>query len=492
MQAPHDANAAAAARTPSRGLAAAIALAGALVGTFASIVRGKVTAHVLGPVGVGVSAEVLQIVATAMVPLAMLGGPALVQRVSPSFKRGDHDDVALAYASASTGMAAVTLVATLGATLAARAVFPAPWGAEAWPLVLPAGLATGLLAVALLPSQTLVAMGEIATATRLQVLNALVQMALVCAATWRFGLTGQFVAMLLSALVLMPLGQRLGRRAVPTLSWRFSLRFDPKYGRDALTLGLASMVAGFSAQGAMSVVRLSLEHRGGPALNGQFQAAWAIGSTYFALMLGSLGSYAFPRFAAATDAASLGREVDETARFVLGVVPPAVLLLVGTRDLAVWLLYSSRFGEAAPLLGMLSVADASRAMVWVLLGPLLYRQRLGHFVLSEVYANGVFALAAWLLVPRVGLMGVGWAYAFMQVTTLMIAPFLLRQACEVRVSWRVVAAALGASTMAFAGQWATLRWPASRALVLAVAGLWAWRAGLVTAAWAKLRARLGR
>src|SRR5262249_14201217 len=108
------------------------------------------------------------------------------------------------------------------------------------------------------------------------VVTTLVHVGLVLA----IGSTGQFISAAASAALVLCIALALSRRSGirPRLSW------DRDFARHALRLGGTSLIASIFAQIVFSSARFSLARRGGAVdganLNGQFQAAYAIGANY--------------------------------------------------------------------------------------------------------------------------------------------------------------------------------------------------------------------
>src|SRR5262249_16065964 len=120
---------------------ALLGVVGAGAGLLGTVVRSKVTALVLGPDGMGKSAQVLQLVAFANLPVAMVTGPALVSAIAEARGRGDHAAIARIVRTAVTVVLVVSSLTGLLAVLAGVWILPAPWGRGAWPLTLFAAVA---------------------------------------------------------------------------------------------------------------------------------------------------------------------------------------------------------------------------------------------------------------------------------------------------------------------------------------------------------------
>src|SRR5205823_6565510 len=123
---------------------------------------------------------------------------------------------------------------------------------------------------------------------------------------------GQFYSLVVgSGLGLAVNWALLARRRDPLV--RLRPGWDAGFVKSAFTIGAVSIVSGYAAQGLLSSVRATLQHAGrghlGAEYNGNFQAAYAIATTYISAILAGVGNFFFPRFAAAENEHALEREV---------------------------------------------------------------------------------------------------------------------------------------------------------------------------------------
>jgi len=454
-----------------------------------SILRSKVTALVLGPAGIGKVAEVMQIVSMANLPATMMTGPALVSGVAEAVRRGDRGEVERIARTATTVALGASILGGIIAVIAGYWLLPAPWGRSAWPFTILAAVAAMFSAWAAISQQVLTAHARLMRLTVVRLLITSSGVALLCGGTLLLGLTGQFIALALAAAITVPIAGFALRRELGFFPgpWR---AVDVQFVRRSLAIGATAFVAGGAQQGMLFTIRWTLEKHGGPQANGQFQAAYAIGSTYFAIVLDGIGTYVLPRYAAAQTPGELAREIDAAARFVFRMAPPAIFAAIAMRALLVRALYSHRFDEANELVGIQMVGDMARSIAWVQASPLLYRNRIRAFLLTEAYAAGAVAIGSVILVPIYGLDGVGYAYLGMWVGYVILTALVVAKSCDVPVGGRRVVATLALTAAAYAVLRLTSMHEAVRWVVLAGV-LLAWqRNGVLGAVWSKVRGKL--
>ena len=454
-----------------------------------SILRSKVTALVLGPDGVGKAAEVLQIVTMANLPATMMTGPALVSSIAEAVRRDDRVEVERVARTAMTVALAASLVGGVVAVIAGYWLLPAPWGRRAWPFTLLAAVAAAFTVWAAIPQQVLTAHARLVRLTIVRFLMMTSGGALLIGGTLFFGLNGQFVAMALAGAVAVPIAvlalrRELGFLALPSRS------VDLAFVKRALTVGASAFIAGSAGQAVLFTIRWTLEAHGGPHANGQFQAAYAIGSTYFGIVLDGIGTYVLPRYAAAQTPAELSREINAAARFVFRMAPPAIFAAIAMRGLLVRALYSHRFDEANELVGLQMVADIARAIVWVQASPLLYRNRIRAFLITETIAAVLVSGASVILVPIIGLNGVGYAYIGMYSAYAVVTGVAVSRSCDVPFEGRRLVVTLALTAAAYVVLRLTNLHEAVRWVVLAgVLVVWK-RNGVLDSVWTKVRSKL--
>src|SRR5260221_6382503 len=137
------------------GSAAFLGLAASAATIVFSIARAKTTALVLGPEGVGITAEILQIVTLAQAPAAIFSGAALVSRLSAARADDDEKTIGTIYSGACILSFGVAAVAGVGAVAAGVFVLPSPWARQGWSLTALAAAGGALGVLAAIPGQVL-------------------------------------------------------------------------------------------------------------------------------------------------------------------------------------------------------------------------------------------------------------------------------------------------------------------------------------------------
>lgn len=466
---------------------------GAAAGIVASVVRSKVTAHAVGPTGVGVVAEVTQVVALATSVAAVAGGPVLIAWVASAKRDGDA-------ARLHRGLGSATVLGFVFAALGACvSVAIAPW-------VLPAHVSSLRLWAALAGfsavCSTLTAVFQAALigtsnvrATTIATLATTVAGAVcVVSLTLGLGLAGLFLG--------LALGNVLGLTATVALVRTNGLpsrpAWDKHFVHHAFLVGATTLVASVLSQLSTSSMRVVLAWAGGAtngaAFNGNYQAAAQIGTQYFAAVLAGLSNYFFPRFSAAKGSEELRIEVYAAADFVLRLAPPIVFAAIALRGPLIQALYSHRFDLAVDMLGYQLAGDIPKAVSWAYAGPLLFRGELRGFLLTEAFGTAIAILSNYLVVRWLGPAGAGLATTITYVSYVFFAAFVLGRTTGVTPRWSHAYRSVALCAIALGIESLTRRWPVLRWAVLAVSTVWIWRLGAAdylrqraTRMWQKIR-----
>jgi antigen flippase len=459
------------------------------------IVRSKLVAVKLGPLGVGIAAEVTQLLALAGVVATVASSPALLKWISESVR--DNDGKRLERGLGTALVLAVLLggTATLICIAIAPGILPSDWPINRELAVAFSGASIVLYAMAACVLTVHVGASDLKAISLSSLLSGVLGTVALVVLVWFGGLEGQFVAIAVGgAFAFAVPAVLLKRRRTPPVVLRPA--WDGEFARQAFTIGATSLVSGYVAQGLLSAIRFILEHEGagtnGAVLNGNFQAAYAIGTTYFQAVLQGVGQFYFPRYAAARTAEELTTEVHGAATFVLRYTPLLAFLAISHRDVIVHLLYSDKFRLASAMLGFMFAADILKATSWSYAGPLPMRGRVRAFLVTEVSAFAFGVPLYWLAIHFIGPQAVGLGMLVNTAIYLAIAMGVTRRSCGVRVERMHIVAAVGLALLAagytvLLAHYEWLRWPMTAVVVVAAAAAGAprilTRLGLPTRFW---------
>jgi O-antigen/teichoic acid export membrane protein len=459
-----------------------------------SVVRSKLVAVKVGPVGLGIVAEVLQLLTLAGVIATVASGPALLKWLSEAVRDKDAPRLSRGLGTALVLAGGVSALTGLACVAAGPWIFPSDWPINARLAIGLTAVSVGLSAMTGCLLQVHVAYGDLRAISLSSIIGGLLATAVLVGMVLTLGLDGQFIALALGSVVSLGVTASMLRRprAVPV---RLRLAWDSEFAKLAFTVGTTSLVSGYVMQGLLSSIRWILEHEGtgtqGTLNNGNFQAAYAIGTTYFSAILSGVGYYFFPRYAAAQTAKDLEGEVHSAADFVLRYTPVLAFLAIAFRDVIIHLLYSDRFALASDMLGFMLAADITKAVSWSYAGPLPMRGKVRAFIVTESMAIVLGVPLVWCAIKLLGPVGVGAGMLANSACYSVVAAYVTHRSCgiEIKTTQLLRGISLAAGAAAYCvlmNHWSWLRWATLPILVL-----WAAKTGLLASArktllrWAK-------
>ncbi len=211
--------------------------------------------------------------------------------------------------------------------------------------------------------------------------------------------------------------------------------WDTGAARNFGAMSGAMLASGLAASGTLLAVRAHITAMQGPAVTGQFDAAWGLSMNQVTLVLSSLQTYYLPELARTRGAAQRAAHVSSVltvATLTAAVAITAIALLKP------WLLtafYSAAFRPAAAYLRWTLLGDYLKVTSWILSIPIMAAGDMKMFLAADLAAYGVFLAVASGLSPLVtAAAGAAVAFVAMYAAHLMLcAVYLWRR-------WRFVPA----------------------------------------------------
>jgi O-antigen/teichoic acid export membrane protein len=402
----------------------------------AAILRAKVLAHLLGPEGTGLLAQ-LSTLTAVLVPLATLGlGNGVTSMIAAARAKGD---VLLANRVRST---ALTLSWLAGGALALLAAITSPWLADAlyhdraWTWVVLAGaVAVPLSAVASLRICILQGYEAVKAMAGLSAIIAAATVVTIVPLAWFFGLKGAVAQLVIIAAFYAWMSARLVARHAPPEdrgegapaagAWRapWAGRIDRALLRSLLRYGSSALLVGLSSTLTLLILRSVLVSKLGLAQNGIYQVCIGISGLYMPLILNSITAIVWPQIAAQRSDEETTTTMRRSLRLVMILTTLAAGGMLAGAPIWIPLFYSGKFLPALELLPIQFLGDYFRAIAWVCSIWLVPKNRLRPWVLFDVVYGVAMLITFSLLVDRVGLksMVIAYVVAHMSHTALHYA-----------------------------------------------------------------------
>ena len=454
--------------------------ASSVLNILTGLIKMKMVALLLGPVGVGLIGLYQNLMQSASTVSALGFGHVGTRQIAAAEATKSPAAAARARAALFWGTLALALA---GAAIvwAARHVIARRLLDDAGQSDMVGWLALGVALTVLAGWQQalLSGMRRIGDLARLRVLSGIVAAVCGILAIWFWGLPGIVVPVLLVPATGVVLGywyvSRLPPPAAAPPGWSDLIG----EWRSMITLGTSFMLSAMVMMLAQLAVRSLIQHRlGGEAL-GQFQASWSIGMIYLSFILGAMATDYYPRLSGAiTDRAAAIRLVNEQTEVALLLCGPVLLGMLALAPWVIRLLYSREFAPAADILHWQLLGDILKVLYWPLSFVLMAIGAGKTYIFTQAFGAAAFFAVTYLALPALGVTAAGLGFIALYAVVLPINLITTRywtgfrwSAAVMRQSGLLIAAAVTISGLARVSDPLAAGVGVPLALVFAVVGL---------------------
>lgn len=407
-----------------------------VINIFLSLLRIKIAAMILGPVGIGLIGICQSIMTTASSIIGMGIGPAGTRQISAAVSREDihklqhvnlalfYGTIVLCFAGGSAFWVLRELIATniLGNKLDANTV---------------GGLGIGVMLMVAVVSQTsfLNGMRNLKILARVNIISAFLSCLIGVSALLILNHNGLFIF-----IIALPLSSFL------VASW-YVLKFTGKYPiaskvneifkefKHLIHLGVTFMFAGLIATISQLLVRTIIQQELGAEALGNFQAAWQISITYFAFILSAIGVDYYPRLTAViSNPTATNRMVNEQIEIGLLLGGIIIITMLGLAPWVIELLYSDLFYNTVYILRWQILGDIIKLINFPLSYILLASGNGRSFLITESITYAALVMLTWFFIPIIGIEASGLAYLCMHLIYIPIVYSLAFQRTSFKFS----------------------------------------------------------
>jgi PST family polysaccharide transporter len=393
------------------------------------VLRNKVLATLLGPVGVGLASLYNGLIATASTFATMGMGAVGTRQIAEAYSKDDARVIlvarrALFWGTLLLACAGGLVVWSLRSVLAVHALGNAFYsGAVGWLSIGVALSVAGTSQGALI--QGMRRIGDIA---RLNVFGAILSTVLGISILLRWGKAGLVAYVLVVPMASFVIGHIYVSRLPKAGTGSVSLQELSREWKMLVRLGLALVGAGLVSSLAQLWIRIDIARVLGAQSLGQFQAAWTVSMTYVTFVLGAMATDYYPRLTGVIhDPKAAGRLVNEQTEIAILLSAPVFIAMMATAPWVIHLLYAPSFTPAIEILRWQVLGDILKVPSWPL----------GFLILAS--GDGITCFltesAAWVVItglivglaPVLGLPITGMAYLAMYVIYLPLVYWFARR-----------------------------------------------------------------
>jgi PST family polysaccharide transporter len=175
-----------------------------------------------------------------------------------------------------------------------------------------------------------------------------------------------------------------------------SIRESYKEGLSMAKLGFFMVITTCFNYGFMFIVRSFIMQKGGIEWVGHFVAAWTISSMYISIIFSAMGADFYPRLCGVQDDNTLATKiVNEQTEIALLLTTPIIIFMTSFIGVVIKIFYSKNFGPTAGILNWQLLGDFVKVLGYPL-GYILLAKANGKLVIiTELVWNILFLALIW-------------------------------------------------------------------------------------------------
>ena len=393
-----------------------------IIGILGSLLRMKLAAVILGPVGIGLIGLYQNFMATAA-SISSMGIPTVgARKIAQALSDPDSREMALATKALMVGGVVLACIGMAVVWLfrfeLAKHVFGDPGQSQSigW-------LALGVALTTYTGAQSAYLNGlqRIGDLARLSIVSGIAATIFGIPVLITLGPSGILLFVLIIPFVNCLAGKWFTSRAKNEKLEKVTAREIRAEWGEMLKLGMAVVFASAIFGIAQLMLRSIVVNNLGVSQLGHFQAAWAISVTYAGLVFQAMGADYFPRLASSNgDPVRQNALVNEQAEIALLLAAPFFILVLSLAPWVIRVAYSSDFSESVNLLRWQVLGDILKVAGWPIGFINLARGDSRTYLTVEIVASATLVFVSWALLHRVGLMAAGIGFFAMNLAYLIV------------------------------------------------------------------------
>jgi len=362
-----------------------------LVIIFVGLVRVKVLAVLLGPVGVGISGLYFATIELLKTIFSLGLGYSAVKEISSALARDDNRKTATVLKTLWRCSWVLGVLGMLAAIFFSRQLSYAAFGnADYAKSISILSIALPLSILALSEGAVLQGFRRIRDMAKASIWSSLIGLggAFIMYSFW--GLNGIIPAILFVFCFELLITWFYARKIkAPSTQLSWSQTF--KEGRSMVALGFFMTASLLSSTISLYFVRSFIVQQNDLISVGFFIAAWTISSMYMLSIFNAMGADYFPRLSSvAHDPAQMKKAVNEQTEIALLLTAPVIIATISFADILISILYSKEFQPTASILTWQLAGDFFKVLSWPMGFILLAKGKGIAFLVTELIWNLCF------------------------------------------------------------------------------------------------------
>jgi O-antigen/teichoic acid export membrane protein len=398
------------------------------------IIRAKIVAVLLGPIGLGILGLYQSILEMVRSGTGLGLGFSAVRDIAEAAGTGDQDRISKTITIFRRWVWITGIAGLLITLIFSKQLSYYTFGDVKYTLAI-AVLSVIILFTALSEGQIALLQGlrHISNMAKANIFGAVLGLILTIPIYWIWGIKGIVPAMLVAALISLYRSWYYARKVSVTKLY-ISFKDTLKGGSAMIRLGFSMVVAGFAAAGTMYLVRTFILHKAGLEVVGIFLAAWTISTIYFMAVLNAMTVDFFPRLSAINnDHKEVIRLVNEQTIVGILISGPLIILLLSFSKIIITIFYSGKFVTAIPVLEWQLVGSFVKVIVWPIGYIILAKGKSLLFILNELLWYLIYMLFIYFFWDKWGIESTGIAFLVSYIVYIVTTFVIVKNLCA--FSW---------------------------------------------------------
>lgn len=374
---------------------------------FIGMIRVKVLAILLGPVGVGI-AGLFQATIDLLKAATGFGiGFSAVRDIAAASASQDENKIASTILVMRRWTWATGLSGMLLMIIFCKQLSQIAFGNETYATSI-AILSATLLLTAVSSGQLALLQGlrMIGSMAKANVLGALIGLIGAVCIYYFWGVEGIVPAILLTYILALLISWLYSRK-VKINSVQLSTAETFQKGKSMAALGFFMVITGLASTATMYLVRSFVVQQGGMASVGHFVAAWSISSMYISAVFGAMSADYFPRLSGVQDdPVAINKMVNEQTEIAVLLAAPIIICMISFVQLVIRIFYSADFLPTMSILDWQLMGDFFKVLAWPIGFILLAKGKGKHYIFTEIAWNVLYCTAVYI----------GWKYFKIEIT----------------------------------------------------------------------------
>ncbi|MFA5089632.1 MAG: oligosaccharide flippase family protein [Candidatus Omnitrophota bacterium] len=181
---------------------------------------------------------------------------------------------------------------------------------------------------------------------------------------------------------------------------------DPDYLKKIMNFGYLRFIQSCIFPLTILAVRSLVIRHLGVFSNGIYESACAFSFLYVPLINNILWSYSYPSYCSSKDNATLSKEVNQFLKISIFIAVPMIVGIILFRNMLVRLLFSVEFLPAVALISIVLIGDFLKVLIWPFNVVLMAKDKMKIAVVFELVWNTAFLILSFLMISTYKLRGV--------------------------------------------------------------------------------------